>query len=51
MPEFIIMQGGGIMSGFDILVVIMGVIAMGAGVFCYVTEQRGEEKEEEENKE
>lgn len=28
------------MSGFDILVFIMSVIAGGAGIFCYVTEQR-----------
>lgn len=28
------------MSGFDILVLIMSVIAVGAGIFCYVAEQR-----------
>ena len=39
------------MSGLDILVIVMGVIAGGVGIFCYVTEQLGADKEETVQKE
>lgn len=35
------------MSGFDILVVIMGVIAGGVGIFCFVTEQTADKEDKE----
>ncbi|MDE6434748.1 MAG: hypothetical protein K2L07_11040 [Lachnospiraceae bacterium] len=34
------------MSGLDILVIIMGVVVAGVGIFCFVTEQLGSNKEE-----
>lgn len=34
------------MSGLDILVIIMGVVAGGVGIFCFVTEQLGNGKDE-----
>ncbi len=34
------------MSGLDILVIIMGVVAGSAGIFCFVTEQLGNGRDE-----
>lgn len=39
------------MSGLDILVIVMGVIAGGVGIFCYVKEHLGADKEETVQKE
>lgn len=39
------------MSGLDVLVIAMGVIAGGVGFFCYVTEHLGADKEETVQKE
>jgi len=38
------------MSGLDILVIIMGVVAGGVGIFCFVTEQLGNGRDENTNK-
>lgn len=37
------------MSGLDILVIAMGVIAGGVGIFCFVTEHLGADKDETEH--
>lgn len=34
------------MSGFDILVAAMGVIAIGVGIYCFVTEHLNADKDQ-----
>lgn len=39
------------MTGADVLVIIMGVIAGGVGIFCFFSEHSGSGKAESEQKE
>ena len=47
----IIIQGGDSMTGADILVIIMGVIAVGIGIYCFFTEHFSSGKSDSEQKE